>query len=308
MLTDDMILLGPTMARQYGQIERAQARSIGLSDRRIDALVQKGLLERVQPRVFRSVDHPPSWEGDLLATCLSTGGVASHRSAGHLLDLDGIRRPRHPEVTVGLDGPRRRGAIVHRSTQLTTVDATHRRGIPVTGIERTLIDLGGVVGRERVLQAVDHAIRRDLTSPEQLVDTLVAHARRGRNGSAALRIVLETTLAERQIPRSEWSRWVSDLLVRSGLPAPVLEHPVSLPFGSIHVDLAYPGSRLAIELQSHAWHRGAGPFERDARRRVGLTLAGWTVLEYTWAFFTTRPDVLASEVAGVLRLEIRRDG
>lgn len=96
-----MILLGPTMADQYGLISRPDARSIGLSDRRVDALVQKGLMARVQPGVFRSVDHPPSWESELLAACLSTGGVASHRSASFVREFDGIRRPRRPEVTVG---------------------------------------------------------------------------------------------------------------------------------------------------------------------------------------------------------------
>jgi hypothetical protein len=105
--------------------------------------------------------------------------VASHRAAACLFDLDGFA-PRMVEVTVRRWKRRVNESIrVHESTDLADAHCSERRGIPVTTIERTLIDLGAVVPRIRVEQAFDDALQRGLTSPELVRDHFLAVARRG---------------------------------------------------------------------------------------------------------------------------------
>ena len=45
------------------------------------------------------------------------------------------------------------------------------------------------------------------------------------------------------------------------------------------VDLAYPGDRLAIELDGLRWHAGRGPFRSDRLRGDRIEAAGWRLLE-----------------------------
>jgi very-short-patch-repair endonuclease len=73
------------------------------------------------------------------------------------------------------------------------------------------------------------------------------------------------------------------VLEDAGLPAPAHQYPVTLPSGRIRLDLAYPGAKLAIELDGYAWHMDRRAFERDRERDNQLRAMGWTVLRFTWA-------------------------
>ena len=97
---------------------------------------------------------------------------------------------------------------------------------------------------------------------------------------------------------------VADLLEGARLPRPVFEHRVKAPDGSLvaQVDLAYPVERLAIELDSVRWHFNLESFVADPRRRNRTSLAGWTVLTFTWDDYANRPEALCATVADALRL------
>src|SRR6266545_1280573 len=120
-----------------------------------------------------------------------TGAVASHRSAAVLWDLEGCR-PGVLELTVP-NGRRyrRAGVRTHESMDLHLVKAVQRRGIPTTSVARTLLDLAGVVHRDRVHVALDDARRRRLTDWDALLATLIDHARRGRDGVGTLRAIID---------------------------------------------------------------------------------------------------------------------
>ena len=66
------------------------------------------------------------------------------------------------------------------------------------------------------------------------------------------------------------------------------------------VDLAYPGHRVAVELDSARWHDNRESFVHDRRRRNEITLAGWTVLNFTWSDYVDHPAALCEAVAGAL--------
>ncbi len=279
------------MSRQYGLISRRQAIDAGVSTWAMSRRTRTGEWVRQEPGVYRHRAYPACWHASLLATCLRTGGVASRASAGWLWKLDGIARSR-PTVVVGAMGSIRSETVrVHESVQFDGIVAVLRDGIPCTPISRTLIDLAGVVRWSRFEAAVDDALRRNLVDWPDLLDTYRRLGRRGRNGSGALRRLLDERFGDDVIPRSVFSRLVAQLLIDHGVPAPELEYPVPIPGwrAPAHVDLAYPKSRLAIELQSVRHHLGREPFEKDALRAAGVAATGWRWLPITYRMYRDEP-------------------
>ena len=96
---------------------------------------------------------------------------------------------------------------------------------------------------------------------------------------------------------------VEDLLVEAGLPRPRLEYRIRRSDGAFlaQVDLAYPVHRVAIELDSVRFHLNRESFVADPRRRNRLTLAGWTVLSFTWDDYIDHPGALCDAVGVALQ-------
>ena len=297
-------LLADLAERQYGVFSRSQALEVGFSTGQVRSRLDRHLWSTMEPGAYRLAGVPPSWHGDLLAACLSSGGLASHRSAAFLWRLDGSRAQR-PEVVVPRGRrPRLRGATVHQSKDFDRRDEHHFGPIPATGLMRTVLDLGAVLSRRRVAQSVDDVLRSNRGDLESLWATYAHHRRRGRNGTGVLCAVLEEAARQRGgVPDSFFERVVRDLIIDSGLPEPVLQHEVRDPAGRFvaRVDLAYPERKLAIELLGKQFHFTDEAFEHDPARRNRLEVLGWTVLEFTWRLYADRPSELTAQVARALR-------
>src|SRR4029077_20914608 len=127
----------------------------------------------------------------VLAACLASGGVASHRTAAMLHDLG--RWTGDPvEITIPTArNHRNSGVLVHRSVDDPYVDARTIEGIPVTSVRRTLVDLGSVASPDRVEKCVERALFRGTTTAPALWAYLDAIGRQGRRGVQPLRAVLE---------------------------------------------------------------------------------------------------------------------
>lgn len=284
--------------KQHGVVSRPQARSSGLSPDQIDRRTRSGQWIRVHRGVYRHSAVAATWESATLAACLASGGVASHRSAAALWDLGVIRHP-GPEVTV--DRRSRRpmpldGVRIHLSTQWERRDEAERHGIPVTGINRTLLDCGAVVPLRRLERLAESAIRQRLTSWPDLAHTLMRHSRRGRDGCGKLRALLEVRLGDQAVPLSDFSRLVANLLNDHGLPMPLLEYRITAPDGSfiMQADLAWPHYRKAWELDGLQFHFGRTERERDARKRNRARAEGWNIQEILWSMYVDDPIGLAA--------------
>jgi very-short-patch-repair endonuclease len=215
--------------------------------------------------------------------------------------VDGFRRVGKPELVLPRTQRfRRTDAIVHRSGDLHLVDPVRLEGIPTTPIERTLLDLGAVVSRQRVLLAIDDARRRKLTGWNGLLTTLVLHARRGRDGVGVLRSILEEHHGEVATADSGFERLVMTRLIEAGLPRPVLQHEVRIGPATYRIDLAYPDERVAIELDGQI-HLQREVWERDHFRQTVLTNAGWHVLRFTWTQYKENPAWMVREIRAALR-------
>ena len=288
--------------RQHGVAAVRQLVDLGASRKVVSRRVAGGEWVRADAKVIRLAGVVATWESQLLTHVLSAGGgaVASHRAAAVLWSLDGCRRCA-PEVTVPRERRyRREGIRVHQSGDLDRVTAVRRSGIPTTPIERTLLDLGAVAPRNVVLLAADDARRRGLTDWDQLLDCLVLHARRGRDGVGTLRALVEAHFHEQAVTGSVFERLVHVLLCEAGLPTPVLQHEVQVDGRCYRFDLAYPHQRVAIELDGTV-HLRREVWERDHERQNAVVLAGWTVLRFTWRDYRERRVELVREVRAALK-------
>ncbi len=266
---------------------------------RIQNRVSTGRWRRVSSGVYQHSAVRITPESRLLATCISHGGLASHRSAAALHGIDGFSL-RIPEVVVALGrGRSATGVIVHRSAQMHLARRVEIDGIPCTGLARTVLDLAAVVSRQSLEGAIDAVVRDRRLRYSDLYDVLVAHSRRGRNGLLHLRTALDARCGDDVVPLSQWSRSVRELLVGVGIVRPEMEYRVYDNHGRFvaQVDLAYPSRRLAIELDSIRWHHNSESFVNDRRRRNQLQAAGWDVLNFTWEDYSERPRDLCAVVA-----------
>ncbi|HZJ26425.1 MAG TPA: hypothetical protein VFF40_05350 [Acidimicrobiia bacterium] len=290
-------------ASRHGMVHRADGRRAGLSAAAMSRRRRAGRWERRQPHVDRIAGAPATWRSALFAAVASAGGHAlvSHRSAGALWQLEGLQ-PGPVELSIPNHQIRRRdGVRVRRVTELEPRDATRIDEIPVTRIERTLIDLAAALSRSALATALDSALAQGLTRPDLVSRRLEELGRRGRKGAGFLAQLLRERTDGQRAHESGFERRLARLLVRAGLPAPARQFEVRDGRGFAgRVDLAYPLHRLAIEADSYRWHSGHVAWGRDLARRSRLAAARWRVLHFTWHDVMSRPEYVIGEVRHAL--------
>ncbi len=285
-------------AQQHAAFSRAQARELGVTDRQIDTLIDRSRIVRAAPGVFVVRGHRPTWHQRLVVGTLSLpGALSSHRAAARLRHIDGFERA-PVELVVERGAKRRRaprGVILHESLDLKPCDVDEVDGISTTSLVRTLVDLPAVVHEFRAGTALDWAHRRDPTVLEAVRTRHLEVARRGRNGTVALRALLaERGLGE--VVDSGFERMALRLIRGSGLPDPVTQHHVSDDVDQCWLDIAWPAHLLAMECDSLRHHMGEQAFRWERRRRRLLAAAGWTVLEFTYREVRDQPTMVLREL------------
>jgi very-short-patch-repair endonuclease len=291
--------LAELAAVQHGLVSRAQAHELGVSDSSIRKRCLAGGLRALQPGVYVVGGAPDTWHQRMLGACMAAGGlaVASHRSAARLWGLLGeedlleltVCRPR---------APRPRRALWHRSRDLVPRHATVRNGIPVTNPMRTLVDLGAVVERWVVEDALDRALSSRLVRMSAVEWMLHDVARPGRRGCGVLRTVLDDRALGTARPDGLLEPRMARLLRSHGLPEAVFQHPVRE--ARARVDFAYPQERLAIEVDGYEVHGTPRAMAADHERHNRLVAAGWTVLRFTWHQVVREPARVAASVRSAL--------
>lgn len=271
---------------QYGLCTRDQLRAMGLTHHTIRSRIERGEWEPVGKGVLRIGGTPDSWRQQLLSLCLSIpGSVASHRSAGALYRLDGIR-PREIElVTTSTRTPRTGlGGKIRRTNYLPDDDVVPIHGIPSTAPARTLLDIGGVVGPPTHVRAVEDALVRKLVTPAQLWETLDRTSACGRPGTRALRDALATLDLSRPPAESVLEKRCLKIIGSADLPQPKRQWWVRLSRDwTIRLDLAYPKRLIGIEADGFEFHSARPDFERDRLRQNALVARGWRILRFTSA-------------------------
>ncbi|WP_421118776.1 type IV toxin-antitoxin system AbiEi family antitoxin domain-containing protein [Aquihabitans daechungensis] len=254
--------------RQHGLVTRNQATHLGLSVRSIRSRVERGSWQRIRPGVYVVGAVASSWEQSVAAACLAAGegAYASHRTAARLWGLV----PRSGRIELLTHNSRRLvlpGVTGHRSLLLDRRDHTIVREIPVTTIERTIVDLAGAGDQVLMGRWIDLGLREGMLS----IDRLIEHC--GRLGGPGRGIPL-AVLAAIALRRPGYDPGRSALesralaaLALAGLPAPERQYPVTRPDGrKAFIDMAYPEAPLAIEADGFETHGTRQAFEEDRIR------------------------------------------
>src|SRR5690606_21471891 len=108
---------------------------------------------------------------------------------------------------------------VHRLKTLGSEDVVARRGLPVTSIDRTLIDLASLLSPRKLESAVLKAQRLHLLDPHRLADR-IREPMIGHPGIGNLRDLVEGASPAKARTLSDPEAWLLDLVDRHGLPEP----------------------------------------------------------------------------------------
>jgi very-short-patch-repair endonuclease len=291
--------LATSASRQHGVISIRQLRRLGYSKKAVRRAVAAGRLHRLHHGVYAVGHTNLSLTGRCLAAVLASGprSLLSHYSAGWLLGLISTR-PVPIHVTTPVPRKRRDWVRIHHSRTLIDEDRALERGIPVTSVARTSLDLAAIV-RFRNLQRL---IRRsEELSVFDLADFRSILARnRGHRGA----LPLERALAIYEPPRltrSELEREFLRLAEQEDLPPTVTAFNIA----GYELDVYWPELRFAVELDVYATHGAHEPFEEDRRRDEDLKLAGVELTRVTGRRLEREPRQVIERVARLL--EQRRE-
>jgi hypothetical protein len=284
---------------RHGVVTTAELAAFGLGTDAVTKRARNGRLFRHYRGVY-SVGRPDlTPAGRRLAAVLACGpaAVLSHRSAAAQHGLLEDHRGR-PDVTIkgGARRPRR-DIRVHSSTTLTAPDITAVDGIPCTSVARTLVDVGDHEGARLVERAVDQA---EVLGLFDLIAVQDALARAGpRRGPGVLRTVL-AELAEPTLTDRELEELFLALIRAAGLPHPAVNEWITGDGWAYKADFLWRAERLVVETDSRTFHTSRKAFEHDRLRDQHLTLAGFTVVRFTWRQITRDPRGVAATLAALL--------
>lgn len=279
MVVADDATIAAIAGVQHACFSRAQARDAGFSDDAIRYRLRSGRWRQVHPGAFVVGGAPDTWRCRVMAAVLAAGprAVASHRSAARLWEID---RTGDGRLEVLAPAGRHRSltdVTLHRTNKLLTNDCAVIDGIPVTNIERTLMDLAAVLPRWEVEHALDDVLRRGLAGIDTIARRLAVLSRRGRNGSGILAEILDAR-DENSTPQSRLERRGLRFLRNHAPPGWRLHHRVELaPGWFAEFDVAWPAAMVALEWEGD-WHDGGQRRRQDRRRDRAAQRLGWRMV------------------------------
>jgi very-short-patch-repair endonuclease len=275
----------------HGVVTRGQLLEVGLSVAEIKHRRRSGALLREYRGVYRVGHRAPSLEARYLAAVYACGDGAllSGRAAAHLLGILGGPPPK-PEVTT----PTERkvpGVKTHRSRCMPPIDAQFWRGVPVTSVARTIVDLAATLTTEQLARACHEAGIRHNTKPKEI--EAVLQRRPNRRGARNLRRVLT---GDEHVTLSALERRFLTLLTQAGLPLPNTNRPA----GHKLVDCRWPQHRLTVELDGYRYHSSRHAWEHDRRREREAFARGDDFRRYTHGDVFEQPRPMLAELRAVL--------
>ena len=252
--------------------------------------MQRGTLIRVHRGVYRVGHVAQSVEAVYLAAvwACGEGALLCGLAAAHLL---GLLPGAAPRAEVVAPSERRiEGVRVRRSRGLDRCDAFAWRGVPVTSVARTMVDLASVLSLDALARAFHEAGIRYDTRPAQV--EAVLQRRRTSHGAANLRAVIH---GDEPVLLSALERRFRRLLRDARLPLPVTNRPAD----GRRIDCRWPDHRLTVELDGYRYHRSRHAWERDRHREREARARGDDFRRFTWGDLG-EPHAMLAELSTVL--------
>ncbi|WP_143517276.1 DUF559 domain-containing protein [Pseudonocardia sp. MH-G8] len=278
------------LRRQDGLITCRQAEEHGLPARTLRQRAEDDGWGQVAPRVYLAGGHRFTHRARIRAAGLSAGEDATvcgpaaawwHAMLECAPQEIGVTVPRHR-------GKRSRPGIRMRRRDLHSADRVRVQELAVTG--RALTALETAIAVPDGSGFLDRALQKHVP----FAQVYSAYCRNlGSRGGAEIAALL-TAAADRAASAAE------RILLRLLRDAGIGGWQVGLPFQGWLIDLAFPDARIAIEIDSWAWHTDVERFRTDRRKGNALVRDGWVVLRFTWHDLTNRPGYVVAEIRAAL--------
>jgi very-short-patch-repair endonuclease len=274
-----------------------------ISPTTVRSWVASGRLVRLGCGLYVTPAAAGDWRLRVRAAVRQQQAVVSHGTA---LALWGLVQPpsrMHLSVEPGRSGRGTDGVVLHRTAGL---DWHVRRvdGIPVTSVERSLVDAWGSpadIERHVVRAAVIDAVRRRMCRVSALRDELALRPR--LPGRRALGELVEL-LADGC--RSELEIWGCLHVLRApGMPPFVQQREIVVAGRRHFLDAAYDEVLLAVEMDGAAWHGSQEQREADLRRDALVATIGWQTLRFSFRRMTKAREACRREIRATYDARLR---
>lgn len=283
---------------QHGAISWSQLREIGYAEATISKLVDRRALHRIWPGVYAHGHPMLTRDGWLMGATLACGADA-HLAARASGAARGLLRAwsRIDVATTGQRGVTLPGIRAHRIV-LRPEERDVHRGLRVTSLARTALDVAAAEGYERTGQLLDEALLAGQYDHAEMLELLAA--RRGCRGAGVLRRAVDALGPDGVVFRSRAERRARDLIRERGWPEPRINAWFPTRAGHGHeLDLWWPDLQLNLELDGP---RHALPHQRhlDALRDADLRSFGVEIARLPSEDVRARPDLFLDLTARLL--------
>lgn len=285
-----------TARGQDGCVSLDQLVAAGATKSAVSRLVAAGSLDRVSGGVFLVRGAPLTYRARLNAALLASAGVLGKATAAHLWGMTAIV-PEVIDVVLPHDQKVRTaaGVRIHRAV-VDPQEWVLRDRLRLTTRTLTALDYIPTLSPRDRRSFTDRALQRGWLDISDFAQHLARYP--GRHGNGALRELLPE-LSGGAAADSE--RLLHQMLVGADLAGWVANYALWERGELIGVlDVAFPASRLAIEVDGWAYHSDVERFRRDRRKQNAMVAVGWTVLRFTWADLVERPAYVISVVCELL--------
>jgi very-short-patch-repair endonuclease len=269
--------------RQHGVVAHRQLIDMGLGKMLIHSRLEGGRLVPLYQGVYALGHRRLTQRGEWMAAVLACGpgAVLSHGSAAHLWDMRGSRGP--IEVTRRSGHRRPHGVLLHQTRSLPPEDIFEEAGIPITSIERTVLDMAGRLDDrqlEHMLVAADRSGRLNWSRLRRVLDA--AGGKRGRRRLRRVAAQVDPSAIDTKSPLE------IDFLAlcrKARLPTPHVNVWVE---GKL-ADFYWPQAKVIVETDSYTFHGDRLAFERDHESTVALEVLGYRVHRATYNMLKHHP-------------------
>ena len=276
--------------RAHGVVTRVELLEAGVTVAEVKQRLSTGALIRVHRGVYRVGHRAPSPEASYLAAVRACGekAVLSGLAAAWLLGL--VKgRPPAPDVTAATE--RRIEGVRTRRSRRRDRTPLMWRGVPVTMVAQTLVDIAPDLTVDELALACHEAGVRFHTTPADVEALLVRQE--ATPGAGKLRRVLH---GEVQVTLSKLERRFLARLREAGLPLPITNRPA----GGRRVDCRWPAHRLTVELDSYRYHASRHAWERDHRRAREAYARNDDFRRYNYTDVVEQPRLMMRELRDLL--------
>lgn len=294
-------LLSAIAERQSGLITAQDIARVGLSRNQSQYRLKTGRWKRIHPGVFliggiRMSPHTARW-----AAVLAVGQpvACSHATAASIWALNIPPDPAVVHLLVPYATVVALTNIVgHRTTAFYHDDFTRISGLAVTTVERTIVDTAALIGQRRLGQVIDAALRRKIVDLSRLRRCVARLGAAPNRRTAPVHRALEERIPGYKPGDSDLESDVLRMIREWKLPLPVPGYRLVLSGTTFHLDLAWPGYKVTVEIDSWQYHSGRQSFDDDRRRSNLLIAHGWTAFRFT-------PTMPTSEMRALLTAALR---